>query len=1109
MVKAIILCLLFNFAGFFLVHSQNPAFKRISNKEGLSNSWVRCFYQDDLGFIWIGTSDGLNRYDGKQVKVFRPTALSGINLGNITVNSIIKQNDSLLWIGTDGGLFSFNIIREKMTLDTLLPPHPVLCITKDHQNQYWFGTNNGLFSFNNHDKQLQHFTSNHPESPLSNNYINTLYADSYNNLWVGTKGGLNRFNRARNIFEITGDAQLKTNEDIRCIYEDRQKQLWIGTAHNGLKKLNQQSSNLQFIHVLDGAISAVYADAKNTLWVAHSDESGILLLESGKSNQKTPFNILKNDPLDQQSLSDNAVFCFFEDQTGDLWIGTYGNGINYFSPRAKAFWNVTEQYNKERSIYNNLVNCFFDEKDYLWIGTEGGLDRLDKKTGKFKHFSHEPGNNNSLASNPVLSIFKDSNGNLWVGTWSGGLHRFNYQNHTFKRYLPDGKPGSLGSGNVSAIIEDQQQRLWVGTVSGGLNLYDPANEKFKTFRKNPDDPTTMAGRSINDLLIKSDGKMYIALYSSVDRYNESNNSFEHLLRNSPDSQYQPASITALFEDSRNNLWLATNAGLELLDSAGNIARVYTSANGLPDNTIQSILEDKHGNLWLSTNRGIVSFTNGIHAPDNPNFQHFTIADGLLSNNFKSRAALKNNDGYFYFGSLNGYTWFHPDSIHMNTLEPKIVFTSLEVQYASPNAYTSYKPYNINLNFSSSVDLKYPNTNFIIGFAALNYLNSAENQYQYKLEGYDTEWVKAGNSTTATYTNIPEGTYRFLVTGSNNDGVWSQNPASITIVIHPAWWQSFLFKFMILVIVFLISLSIIAIRFISLSRTNLELEARVNKRTMELTRLNHLLEEKNDKIIEQNIELEKHQNHLEKLVADRTIELEEARIKAEESNRLKSAFLANMSHEIRTPMNAIIGFSSMLTDAGLSDEKREKYIQQVKTNGNNLNVLINDIIDISLIEARQLVLHATTFDAGKILTELYQIFQIENRERFSFIYDQLNDPMQLLLTNDAHRFRQIMVNLLSNAFKYSEQGSIHFGFEIYETEVQFYVKDEGIGIASDELENIFKHFYKSDKNKSKLYRGTGIGLAICQNLVSQMGGKIWVESEVHKGSTFYFTLPVKK
>jgi signal transduction histidine kinase/ligand-binding sensor domain-containing protein len=1108
--KGFVIVLLIFIAFIFDGQSQNPSFRRINSSEGLSNSWVRCFFQDDLGFIWVGTSDGLNRFDGKQLKVFRPSTPKGINLGNVTVNSIIKQNDSLLWIATDGGLFSFNMINETMEMDTLLPPHPVLCMVKDHQNNFWFGTNNGLFFYQGYHKILNRFsTESSQTNAISNNYIGTLLVDSDANLWVGTKKGLNRFNRTRKDFEHIHDKMLYQSEDIRCIYEDRQKNIWVGTAHNGLKLMKHSTNNIRFEHILDGSISDVYADLNNRLWVAHSNEAGIYLLDPIHDTEEKPkFITLKNDPLDEQSLSDNSAFRFFEDQTGDLWIGTYGNGINYYSPRAKAFRNVTEQYNKEQSIYNNLVNCFYEEEAYLWIGTEGGLDRLNKKTGRFEHFQNKPGNQGSLASNPVLSVFKDSGGNLWVGTWAGGLHRFNYQNNTFKRYQPDGKPGSLGSENVSVITEDHQKRLWVGTVSGGLNLFDPANESFTCYRKNPADSTSLAGRSMNDLLVTRKGELYISLYSAVDRYNESTNSFEHISRMA-DEQYQPATITDLFEDSRGNLWLATNAGLELLDSSGHISRVYTTINGLPDNTIQAILEDDHGNLWLSTNRGIACFINGIHAPDNPEFQHFTLNDGLLSNNFKSRAAMKNSDGHFYFGSLNGYTWFHPDSIRMNNLQPKIAFTYLLVQYASPNEYTNYKPYNANLNFASKIDLSYPNTNFIIGFAALNYLNPEENQYQYKLEGYDTEWVNALNSNTATYTNIPEGTYRFLVTGSNNDGVWATSPASITIVIHPAWWQSFLFKFVILVLVFLVSLTIIAIRFISLSRTNLELEARVNKRTMELTRLNHLLEEKNDKISEQNVELEKHQNHLENLVADRTIELEDARMKAEESNRLKSAFLANMSHEIRTPMNAIIGFSSMLADSGLPDEKRVKYIQQVKTNGNNLNMLINDIIDISLIEAKQLNLHPTIFDVSKLLNDLHQVFMLENKDHFVFEYDNMNDPQNLMLNNDAHRFRQIMVNLLSNAFKYSEKGVIRYGYEVYETEVQFYVKDDGIGIDHQEQENIFMHFYKSNKNKSKLYRGTGIGLAICKNLVTQMGGKIWVESEWKKGSTFYFTLPLEQ
>ncbi|MFA9388658.1 MAG: two-component regulator propeller domain-containing protein [Prolixibacteraceae bacterium] len=1110
--KSTLFFLLVIFLSIFNSNAQAFSFKRIAMSDGLSNSWVRCFYQDDLGFIWIGTADGLNRYDGKDFKVYRPLNDQNFAIGNVAVNDIIKSNDSILWLASDVGLYAFNVLSEVMTLDTLLQPHPILTIEKDRLNNFWFGTNHGLIKFNPQSRSKSIYTS-YSIAPytLSNDYINKIKIDSNNNVWVGTKNGLNflKYNSQEfNIYKTGNEPESINGNDITCIYEDHENRIWIGTALNGLCLTNQIDDQLHFEQVIKGSISDIYCDESNQLWVAHSIQKGITIIDLTDFNKnQLKTETLQNDPLNKNSISDNSIFCFFEDRLHDLWIGTYGQGVNFYSTRAKLFHNVSETNTDDYSIHNSLVNTFFDDADFLWIGTEGGLDRMNKKSGKIRHFQHNPNDINSLASNPVLAINKDSRGNLWVGTWAGGLHRYNYKTNNFKRFTPGLQQGSIGSANVFSIVEDHKQQLWIGTVSGGLNLFDYATETFTVYKNRSQDSSSLTGRSMNCILPTQKGELLIAEYTVIDRYNYQTNNFTHINRLS--TKYHLGTITSLFEDSKNNIWLCTNTGLELLDSLYNVSMLYTSNEGLSDNTIQAILEDDFGNLWISTNKGISKFVNGINRPDQAVFQNFSIADGLPANDFKSRSALKSSDGFMYFGTSNGFTYFHPDSIYLNTIVPQLVFTNLDVQQSNPNQYSTFQPYKANLNLIKQVDLFYPNTDFTIEFAALNYLNSEKNQYQFKLEGYDTEWISVGNINAATYTNLPEGVYDFRVYGSNNDGIWSNKDISIRIKIHPVWWLSRWFKLFIFLFALVISITIIALRFISMSRTNKELEIRVEKRTTELSKLNRLLETKQTKISEQNKELEKHQNHLEKLVKERTTQLEVALLKAEESDKLKSSFLANMSHEIRTPMNAIIGFSAMLSDPTIPKEKREKYIYFIKTNGNNLNVLINDIIDISLIEAKQMILSKTQFNVNKILSELFHYFDMENKNKFDFVYLNANVTRELTMYNDANRFRQIMVNLLSNAFKYSDTGKIEYGYEMYETEAQFFVSDNGIGIEPSEKEHIFRHFYKSQSNKTKLYRGTGIGLAICKNLVGQMGGKIWVESKLNAGSTFYFTLPIAK
>ena len=1104
---------------FFILHSlitcgfaSNPIynFKRITTSNGLSNSWVRCFFQDEFGFIWIGTADGLNRYDGYSFKTFRPYNDDNFEIGNFTVNKIIEKDSLNLWICTHSGIYNFNLQTESITIDTLLSPHPVLTAAKGKNEVYWFGTNHGLYKYNSHQNEKIEFNSKQKNSKsIVNDYINNLLIDSENNLWIGTKKGLNFLaNNSTQFSQVLFENY--DFYDVLAICEDKHHRIWVGTANKGLFVISHTQNNFETTKIIDGNISSLTIDNMQQLWIGYSNDAGIEIFDlNAFDNGKLSSVIIEKNPTDETSLADNSTFCFFNDQLGDLWIGSFTNGISYFSLRSKPFYNISVKINESKSISNNLVNAFYEEDKYLWIGTEAGLDKFDKETGNVEHFKHNPSDLNSLGSSTILSIYKDSKGYLWVGTWSGGLNRFNYSKNNFKRFSPDeNNPNSISSPNIFTILEDSENNLWIGTNAGGLNLFNYADESFTVFTNDSEDSSSLGGRSINSMIETASGDLYISLYSVLEHYNREQQNFNHISLYNKTKNYTSGSISYLFEDSNNNLWLATNIGLELYNPLEKNFKRYTINNGLPDNSVHAILEDNHKNLWLSTNKGISKFLNGTSAPDTPTFLNFSIDDGLPTNNFLARSCYKNKEGIMYFGSTKGYIYFNPDSITLNTITPKIVLTNFLIQESHPNESTNYQPIKKNINLISKINLYYPNTDFIIGFAALNYLNSEKNNFKYKLEGYDTEWVVSNYAQTASYTNLKEGEYTFKVIGANNDGLWSNTAAEIKIKVHPPWWQSLIFKIIIFASVFLIGITIIYVRFKDLRNQNKVLEAKVDKRTNELTKLNELLEEKQIFISQQNNELEIHRNQLEQLVNERTTELNIARKKAEESDKLKSAFLANMSHEIRTPLNAIMGFSAILGKPDLTPAKRDKYIKHIENNGKALSLLVSDILDISIIEANQMVLSKTTISVNSLLNELYLVFEQENKNNLEFIYSNANNKYDFYVTTDAFRLRQVLINLLSNAFKYTDTGSIKYGFSADEKNIQFYISDTGIGIKEKDMERIFELFYKSDKEKSKLYRGTGIGLAICKKLINQLGGNIWVESEFNVGTTFYFTLPLK-
>jgi signal transduction histidine kinase/ligand-binding sensor domain-containing protein/CheY-like chemotaxis protein len=1090
-------------------------FKHISATDGLSNNWVRCIYQDDQGFMWFGTTDGVNRYNGYDFKIYRPASKQKEYIGDLNINAILNRSINDLWICTDIGVFSYNYTKDSLVYLSIFGRQQVFSILKTKEGYIWLGTINGLVKYDlKSGKILSYVHNNDDHTSLSNNYINTLFQDSGSNIWIGTRDGLNFMNKETEKF-IVFQASEKPNSlqgnNITSICEDHNKRIWIGTLQQGLSVITKDKyGNIGFKKVLKGKILNLLVDSQNNLWVGKDSDGGMekIQLNGFNINDKLISQHYQFNPIDPKSISDNSIWYIYEDKLKDIWIGTLTEGINYLSRREKKFNIVEKEYNNTNSISNNHVNTFYDDEDFLWIGTEGGLDRYDKKKGIYKHFKYEYNNPGSLGGDAIKTIYKDSRGNLWVGVWSGGLNLYNYNTGLFKKYLHNEKsPGSISNSNVYSICEDKRGNLWIGTVGGGLNRFDYKTGSFRSYLHDDKDPQSLSQNFVNYVFSTSSGKLYVSSYYSLEMYNyEYDNFTRYSFGNDTSSGNVGKNITSIFEDSKNNIWIAANTGLEIFDEKNNMFIPYNTNNGLPDLTIQGILEDQKGNLWICTIKGISKLDHGIDRPSNPVFTNFTNSDGLSGNEFIKRAIYQNNSGIMYFGSSKGFTYFHPDSILTNTIKPQVVLSEFMLLYSKGAQNNKYKSIIENINTIEKLDLSYLNSNFVISYASLNYLHPEKNQYQYKLEGYDEDWIDAGNQRSVSYTNIQPGRYTFIVKGSNNDGVWCQSPKTLMIVIHPPWWRTLLFKIFLVLVIVISIISTYYIRLSILKRQNAILEQKVKNRTNELSQINAILEERQEEITIQNDELERHRNHLELLVEKRTSELVNAKIKAEEADRLKTSFLANMSHEIRTPMNAIYGFSGLLTDESLSKEEKSKFVSIISDNCESLLVLIDDILDISRIEVDKLEFTNEKYSVDDILINLENFFAHNNEKDIEFKFVNKTGENGIILNNDKVRFRQVFINLLNNAYKFTESGHIKFGYEILQKKVRFFVSDTGIGIESSEIDKIFNHFYKIENNPVKLYRGTGLGLAICKKIVEMMGGDIWAESIVNKGSVFYFTLP---
>ena len=1091
-------------------------FKRLNASHGMSNNWVRCIYMDDIGYMWFGTADGLNKYDGHGFSIYRPKTISGKSIGNINVSGVLNKSRHELWVCTDLGVFTYNYLDDELHPFALMRTWAIFCVIEDREHKLWFGTSNGLHCYDPATGTIASFHHN-PSDPTSiaHNYINSVFEDSNGNIWIGSKSGLSLFVKKTNTFKnyLPQDIAVgKSTNDVAWIREDYNKRLWVAYAEEGLYAFRINAlPTVEFYKVMDGKIMKLLVDTHNNLWIGKGSGQGleILHLNHYSLGEKPVVQHFRHDPNDFKSLSDNSLYSFCEDQFNDIWIGTFGNGVNYYSSRAKKFHVINENSGNDIRIRNNLVNAITEDNSFLYIGSEAGLDIYDKNKRITTNYYNIPGDPKSLSANPVYALHKDRQGNIWIGTWAGGLNLFDPATRTFKRFMPDGKPGSINNGNIFSILDDDKGNLWIGTIGGGLNRYDYKTGTFRNYINDFENPKGLHGDMVDHIYMTSSGKLYISVYNTLALYDYQNDHFVHFPHDLNDSASDFGNILSIFEDSRKNIWIATNAGLEYFDENNGSFHPVLTKNQLPDNTIQGILEDAHGNLWISTNKGISKFVNGIHLPDDPVVYNYTAEDGLSGNEFKKRSAFKNDQGIIYFGSSNGYTCFHPDSIQLNTIPPQLVLSNFELLNPRPVKSKKFKLLTGHISSVEKVDLPHKNADFVISFAALNYLNSQNNKFKYKLQGYDKGWIDADYTQSARYTNLNHGEYEFMVMASNNDGVWCETPKTLKIIIHPPWWKTLLFKISATLLLILLVISFFRIRLNMLRNQKRALENTVTERTRELLSTNQLLEQKQKEITIQYQELSKYKNRLESIVEERTAALRTSKERAEESDRLKTAFLQNMSHEIRTPLNAIMGFSSLLEDSFEEKETLLKYALIIRQKGNDLLNIINDILDISKIEAGSMKVSFEVCNLNSIFSEI-EVYAKEYQKRLNkehILFRTANNCRKLKsdVILDQGKVKQVINNLIGNAYKFTKEGVVEFGCHSDGNNmIRFYVSDTGIGIPKDKQDLVFERFRQIGEMHYR--EGAGLGLSISKGIIELLGGEIWLTSEADKGTTFYFTVP---
>ena len=1082
-------------------------FKYLTMSDGLSNYKVNTIFADKDGFFWFGTNEGLNRYDGYNFIVYQTDTKPDHNISSNVIRKIIQGSEDELIIANDGGVDIFNMQTESFTkILSKDPDYPIdltWTIHYDLENTLWIGTINGLYYLKSGDKMATLFSN---ENSWFNDYDVQKVCSLNEYILIGTyQDGLIVYNnktKSYNQFKNTGanDGSISGNM-IVSVYKDIKDNIWVGTNNNGLNKFNIQTRQFKkvfFENMEDQNIKVrdLKEDKYGRLWLG--SKQGLFLYN--EKNEKFTRYAHVNDAF--SILVNNSIYEICIDNNDMLWLGTYSGGVNYCDFNQKKFKFYEYRNDDNRYLNDRVVYTINDYGDKLWIGTEnGGINIFDKEKQIYTYLDLASLN---VKSRNIKVILKEAGNTFWIGTYENGLIKYTPGYHSAKIFLPKKNyKHSISNNIVYSLMFDSDSNLWIGTRNG-VDMKLKGKNVFKYFSADISPENERFPDVVSKLFM--DRKNQIWLGSAVNglfKFNHSDSIFYFY-----NDTFSSIGILDINEDQLGNIWVTSNNGLYCIDD--NKIYHYTKDDGLQINTIYNIEEDKNFNLWMSSSYGITKFIDGVRTPERPNFENFTSTDGIQIKQFINNSNSYSKFNMLYFGGVNGFISFNPDEIVKNPIKPVVKITNFKIFNKEVRIGDKTSKRNVlrqSILQTDEITLSYKNKVFTIEFAALHFSNPEKNQYKYKLVGFDNDWTYTGSKVrSATYTNLHGGKYEFLVMASNNDGVWNDEPTSLRIRILPAVWQTLWFYIVIIVLVVITVIVVISLKTKALNMQNKLLEDRVKERTNKYKEANNLLKEKQEEIIMQNEELAKHRNHLEVLVDQRTEELLKAKDKAEESDRLKSAFLANMSHEIRTPMNAIVGFTKIISNRS-SDSQQKRFYDIINRNSQSLMVLIDDILDISKIDSKQLKIYKSNFEVHQILDELYEYFITKNERRLEI--KLVKEKNNLQLYNDPVRFKQIFTNLLTNAFKFTKEGKIEFGYKTVSDKVIFFVSDTGAGIDSKYQDLVFNYFYKVDEVVDELNRGTGIGLSISKKLVELMDGKIWLESVVNKGSTFYFSLPYKE